>query len=77
MNIMEADDVTEVYNLLKNNYVEDEDNMFRFEYSIEFLWWVLCPPKYQPKWHVGIRSEVDGKLLAFISGIPVEVMIKG
>jgi len=37
MNIMEADDVTEVYNLLKNNYVEDEDNMFRFEYSIEFL----------------------------------------
>jgi len=29
----------EVYQLLNENYVEDEDNMFRFDYSAEFLRW--------------------------------------
>jgi len=51
--------------------------MFRFEYAIEFLRWILCPPNYLPKWHCGVWSEKDGKLLAFISGIPVDVVIKG
>ena len=32
----------ELYTLLNENYVEDEDNMFRFDYSPEFLrWYVL------------------------------------
>lgn len=32
----------ELYTLLNENYVEDDDNMFRFDYSPEFLqWWVL------------------------------------
>lgn len=31
----------ELYTLLNENYVEDDDNMFRFDYSPEFLlWWV-------------------------------------
>ncbi|RVW52066.1 Glycylpeptide N-tetradecanoyltransferase 1 [Vitis vinifera] len=34
----------EVYNLLTNNYVEDDENMFRFNYSKEFLRWALRPP---------------------------------
>ena len=29
----------EVYTLLSENYVEDDDNMFRFDYSREFLKW--------------------------------------
>lgn len=29
----------EVYTLLSQNYVEDDDNMFRFDYSKEFLKW--------------------------------------
>lgn len=29
----------ELYILLNENYVEDEDNMFRFDYSPEFLRW--------------------------------------
>ena len=29
--------------LLTNNYVEDDDNMFRFDYSKDFLcWYVRC-----------------------------------
>ena len=29
----------ELYTLLNENYVEDDDNMFRFDYSPEFLKW--------------------------------------
>jgi len=37
----------ELYTLLYENYVEDDDNMFRFDYSRDFLKWyvglcVLC-----------------------------------
>ena len=31
----------ELYILLNENYVEDDDNMFRFDYSPEFLAWAL------------------------------------
>lgn len=33
-----------MYKLLTKNYVEDDDNMFRFDYSIDFLRWALTPP---------------------------------
>jgi glycylpeptide N-tetradecanoyltransferase len=29
----------ELYTLLNENYVEDDDNMFRFDYSPQFLRW--------------------------------------
>ncbi|CCW62678.1 unnamed protein product [Phytomonas sp. EM1] len=60
-----------VYELLRDNYVEDEDSMFRFNYSEEFLKWALTPPDYIPEWHVGVRRKHDKKLLAFISGVPI------
>ena len=31
----------ELYTLLNENYVEDDDNMFRFDYSPDFLKWAL------------------------------------
>ena len=37
VNINKEDEAQEVYTLLTQNYVEDEDNMFRFDYSIPFL----------------------------------------
>lgn len=43
-----------LYELLAENYVEDDDNMFRFDYSIPFLRWALMPPGYLMEWHVGI-----------------------
>ncbi|KAF2587700.1 hypothetical protein F2Q70_00035118 [Brassica cretica] len=50
---------SEVYNLLKNNYVEDDENMFRFNYSKEFLSWALRPPGYYQSWHIGVRAKVS------------------
>jgi glycylpeptide N-tetradecanoyltransferase len=37
VDITNRDEAHEVYELLTQNYVEDDDNMFRFDYSIEFL----------------------------------------
>ena len=42
-----------LYVLLTENYVEDDDNMFRFDYSPEFLRWALMPPEYLKEWHTG------------------------
>ena len=60
--------------LLKDHYVEDTDGIFRFEYSIEFLKWALITPDCIKDWHVGVKST-NGKLLAFISGVPVKTKI--
>lgn len=63
----------EVYTLLTNNYVEDDDNMFRFDYSEAFLRWALNPPGYFPSWHIGVRAKSSKKLVAFITGIPARI----
>ena len=43
--------LVKVYNLLNENYVEDDDNMFRFDYSKPFLHWALTPPGFiKVKW---------------------------
>ncbi|XP_023516382.1 glycylpeptide N-tetradecanoyltransferase 1-like [Cucurbita pepo subsp. pepo] len=66
----------EVYNLLKNNYVEDDENLFRFNYSKEFLGWALRPPGYFTSWHIGVRAKASKKLVAFISGIPARIRVR-
>jgi glycylpeptide N-tetradecanoyltransferase len=43
----------ELYTLLNENYVEDDDAMFRFDYQPEFLRWALQPPRWLKEWHVG------------------------
>jgi len=55
--------------------VEDDDNMFRFDYSPEFLRWALKPPGWLPEWHCGVRAAKSNKLIAFISAIPCTVRI--
>nr|CAG4649291.1 EOG090X055U [Scapholeberis mucronata]SVE93587.1 EOG090X055U [Scapholeberis mucronata] len=65
----------ELYQLLNENYVEDDDNMFRFDYSADFLLWALKPPGWYKDWHCGVRAEKSGKLLGFISAIPATIRI--
>ena len=76
LDVHSKEEMTEVYELLTNNYVEDDDNMFRFDYSREFLEWALQPPGYHSDWHVGIRQESNNRLLAFITGVPATVRVK-
>ncbi|KAK9815469.1 hypothetical protein WJX72_004194 [[Myrmecia] bisecta] len=68
--------VKEVYELLTNNYVEDDDNMFRFKYSKEFLKWALRPPGFRPEWHLGVRVAGNSKLVGFITGVPASVRVR-
>jgi len=75
ININDITGINEVYTLLNNNYVEDNDNIFRFNYSIDFLYWALKPPGYFPEWHIGVRQTNNKRLLAFISGVPAKIRI--
>eukprot|EP00455_Lapot_gusevi_P032501 TRINITY_DN3544_c0_g1_i1.p1 TRINITY_DN3544_c0_g1~~TRINITY_DN3544_c0_g1_i1.p1 ORF type:complete len:467 (-),score=153.07 TRINITY_DN3544_c0_g1_i1:186-1526(-) len=65
--------VDEVYTLLSQNYVEDEDNMFRFDYSRDFLRWALLAPGFRQDWHVAVRVISNKKLVGFITAIPAHV----
>lgn len=75
VNIEDEDELKELYTLLSENYVEDDDALFRFDYSAEFLKWALQPPHWKPQWNVGVRVKSTNKLVAFISGIPANIRI--
>lgn len=77
VNIEDDEECKEVYDLLTQNYVEDDDNMFRFDYSIKFLQWALTPPGYKKDWLFGVRGGKKNKLFGFISGIPVHMNVNG
>merc|ERR1719422_1198133 len=65
----------ELYMLLNENYVVDDDNMFRFDYSPEFLRWALLPPGFLQEWHVGVRAKKSKKMVGFISAVPATISI--
>ncbi|PAA86339.1 hypothetical protein BOX15_Mlig014540g2 [Macrostomum lignano] len=66
----------ELYTLLNENYVEDEDELFRFDYSPAFLRWALQPPGWRSDWHVGVRVRSNRKLVGFISAIPAGIRVR-
>tara|TARA_B100001121_G_C18687909_1_gene621613 strand:+ start:1840 stop:3000 length:1161 start_codon:yes stop_codon:yes gene_type:complete len=78
IDIMNDNDLDEVYNLLYKNYFLDKNSEIRFNYSKSFLRWALTPPGYFKDWHVGIKmkGEKKDKLIGFISGIPINVKLK-
>ena len=67
----------DIYQLLHDNYVEDNDNMFRFDYSIEFLRWALQPPGWRQEWHIVVRATVTKKLFGLITAIPAGLNVHG
>jgi glycylpeptide N-tetradecanoyltransferase len=73
IDIMDQTERNQVYDLLNRNYVEDDDQMFRFDYSLDFLEWALTPPGYSKHLHLGVRSDSTKKLVAFISAVPASV----
>ncbi|EGV62908.1 glycylpeptide N-tetradecanoyltransferase [Yamadazyma tenuis] len=70
VNLDDDVELDELYQLLYENYVEDEDATFRFKYSREFFKWALKPPGWRKEWHVGVRVKTSGRLVAFIAGTP-------
>ncbi|KAL8665156.1 MAG: hypothetical protein Q9168_007759 [Polycauliona sp. 1 TL-2023] len=76
MDLLDDKELKEVWELLNGHYVEDEEAMFRFNYSISFLNWALKAPGWRKEWHVGVRATKSRKLVAFISGVPVALRIR-
>ncbi|OAX37214.1 N-myristoyl transferase [Rhizopogon vinicolor AM-OR11-026] len=77
LDINDPKQIKEVYDLLSLNYVEDDEAAFRFQYSAEFLEWALKPPGYLKEWHLGVRVVSNQKLVAFISGVPMTLRVRG
>jgi glycylpeptide N-tetradecanoyltransferase len=76
MDLSNKDELNEVYDLLSNHYVEDDEAMFRFNYSPSFLTWALKAPGWRKDWHIGVRASQSRKLVAFISAIPVDLRVR-
>lgn len=75
---LESDtDLNQLYELLYDHYVEDHDATFRFAYSKIFFNWALKPPGWEQDWHIGVRVKDTGRLIAFISGVPCDLTIRG
>lgn len=75
LDINNAAVLKELYQLLNENYVEDDDNMFRFDYAPNFLKWALQPPGWTSEWHCGVRVVKSRKLVGFISAVPATIRI--
>ncbi|XP_063534764.1 glycylpeptide N-tetradecanoyltransferase 2-like [Cydia strobilella] len=75
LNLNEPLVLKELYTLLNENYLEDEDCMFRFNYQMDFLKWVLHPPGFKRDLLYGMREVKSGKLVAFISSVPARLRI--
>eukprot|EP01133_Synstelium_polycarpum_P006740 gene6740-7834_t len=75
IDVNDPQQLQDVYSLLNENYVEDDDNMFRFDYSIPFLKWALQPPNYLKEWHIGVRVKESKKMVGFISAIPAQMSV--
>ncbi|KAI9816048.1 MAG: glycylpeptide N-tetradecanoyltransferase [Pycnora praestabilis] len=76
MDLTNEKQLEEVYELLTGHYVEDDEAMFRFNYSVSFLKWALMSPGWRKEWHIGVRASQSRKLVAFISGVPVELRVR-
>ncbi|CAF1236809.1 unnamed protein product [Rotaria magnacalcarata] len=73
IDILDDEQLRELYVLLNENYVEDDDNMFRFDYSMQFLRWALCAPGWIRKWHAAVRVTKSRKMVGFISAVPIKM----
>ncbi|KAH8682747.1 acyl-CoA N-acyltransferase [Xylariales sp. PMI_506] len=66
----------EVRELLCGHYVEDDEALFRFNYSASLLKWAMMPPGWKKEWHVGVRASQSKKLVGFISAIPSPIRVR-
>ena len=73
VNVFDPLEMKDLYTLLRENYVEDLECLFRFDYQPQFLLWALTSPGWSSTLHLGVRHKETGQLVAFISAIPIHV----
>lgn len=62
-----------MYELLRDNYVEDIYSTLRFDYSIKFLKWCLKVPGWIPELNVALLH--NEKLIGYINATPADIHI--
>ncbi|XP_051273523.1 glycylpeptide N-tetradecanoyltransferase 1-like [Dicentrarchus labrax] len=65
----------ELCTLLNENYMEEDDNTIKFDFSLEYLRWALQPPNWLAQWHCGVRVDINNKLVGFIAAVPADVRV--
>lgn len=75
IDVDDDEELGKVYHLLRENYVEDDEAMFRFDYQPEFLRWALKPPGWKRDWHIAVRVKDSGMLVGFITAIPGDLVV--
>ncbi|KAI0144530.1 acyl-CoA N-acyltransferase [Xylariaceae sp. FL1272] len=76
LDLLDEAQLKEVWELLNGHYVEDDEAMFRFNYSSSILKWAMMPPGWKKQWHRGVRATASKRLVAFIAAIPVELRVR-
>ncbi|KAF6009290.1 hypothetical protein HII13_003635 [Brettanomyces bruxellensis] len=77
LDIEDDSEMSELYELLYEHYVEDHDSTFRFAYGKAFFNWALKTPGWKKQWHLGVRVKKTKKLVAFISAVPATLRVRG
>lgn len=54
----------EICDFLMDHYVESDTGDFRLIYTIEKFRWAACSPGYNKDFHILVRSEKTGKIMA-------------
>jgi hypothetical protein len=44
--------------------------------GMSLIYRALTAPGYVPDWHIGVRVAKTGKLVAFISGIKIDIRVR-
>uniref|UniRef100_A0A7N6ACE0 Glycylpeptide N-tetradecanoyltransferase n=1 Tax=Anabas testudineus TaxID=64144 RepID=A0A7N6ACE0_ANATE len=65
----------ELCTLLNENYVEEDDNTIRLNFSLEYLQWALQPPNWLAQCHCAVRVDANKKLVGFIAAVPANIRI--
>ena len=76
VDLEDAEQIKEVYELLSGHYVEDDHASFRLTYSASLLNWALKSPGWRKEWFVGVRAVQSKRLVAFISAIPATLRVR-
>lgn len=75
VDITDPVELNQIYILLRDHYVE-ATNLFRFNYSEEFLKWAITSPGWKRTYHLAIRSNIGSKpFVGFITAIPVHIVV--
>lgn len=80
LNVNDYETLKVIYNFLKMYYVEDKNNMYRLEYSMDFLKWILNAHGTHSELIVGLvykNPEQNMLLVGFISGTIIDLVING